>query len=322
VTDTTSLDADGDAAVLQAGVQQFYEERPPPPEVHVPMVLDEPVALEGWLSSRDGSRVRLVVPKQGDKRRLLELAVRNATLAYETRFSGDAAVHRAAVEELREALGLATAPRRIECFDISTIQGSDTVGAMAVSEDGRMVRREYRKYLVRQNGGTGNPDDFAAIHEVILRRYRRLLEEGGPFPDLVIVDGGKGQLSAAYGAFQELGLGNLVAIGIAKREELVVMRDRSDPIALPSSSVALHMLQRIRDEAHRFAVTFHRKARSKRMLRSVLDEVPGVGPQRRRRLLSRFGSLAGVRRATREELTAAVGAYTADSVLAYFAMSR
>ena len=140
-------------------------------------VLDEPVALEGWLSSRGGSRVRLVVPKQGDKRRLIELAARNATLAYETRFSSDAAVHRAAVEELREALGLATAPRRIECFDISTIQGSDTVGAMAVSEDGRMVRREYRKYLVRQNGGTGNPDDFAAIHEVILRRYRRLLED-------------------------------------------------------------------------------------------------------------------------------------------------
>ena len=322
VTETTSLDADGDAGVLQAGVQQFYEERPPPPEVHVPMVLDEPVALEGWLSSQGGRRVRLVVPKQGDKRRLLELAARNATLAYESRFSSDAAVHRAAVEELREALGLATAPRRIECFDISTIQGSETVGAMAVSEDGRMVRREYRKYLVRQNGGTGNPDDFAAMHEVILRRYRRLLEEGGPFPDLVIVDGGKGQLSAAYGAFQELGLGNLVAIGIAKREELVVMRDRPDPIALPSSSAALHMLQRIRDEAHRFAVTFHRKTRSKRILRSELDEVPGVGPHRRRRLLNRFGSLTGVRRATREELTAAVGAHTADSVLAYFATSR
>ena len=160
------------------------------------------------------------------------------------------------------------------------------------------------------------------MHEVVLRRYRRLLEEGGPFPDLVVIDGGKGQLSAAYEAFGELGLGNLIAIGLAKREELVVMRDRSDPIVLPTTSAALHLLQRIRDEAHRFAVTFHRQARSRRSLLSELDDVSGVGLRRRRRLLSRFGSLAGVRRATREELTVEVGSRVADAVLVHFTAPR
>ncbi len=322
VADTTTVRGSDEADVLQAGLQQFYEERQAPPEIHVPVTLSDRDALEEWLSLRGGGRVRVVVPKRGDKRGLLDLAARNAALAYETRASDDVAAHRAAVETLREALGLAATPHRIECFDISTFQGSETVGAMVVSEHGQMVRGEYRKYRVRYDGGTGHPDDFAAMREVVLRRYRRLLEEGGPFPDLVVIDGGKAQLSAAYGAFSELGLGNLVAVGLAKREELIVMRDRPDPIVMPSSSGALHLLQRMRDEAHRFAVTFHRQARTKRNLRSELDEVPGVGPRRRRQLLSRFGSLAGVRRATREELTAAVGAGIADAILAYFAMPR
>jgi excinuclease ABC subunit C len=157
------------------------------------------------------------------------------------------------------------------------------------------------------------------MHEVVLRRYRKLLELGGPFPDLVLIDGGKGQLTAAYGALEELGLANLVAIGIAKKEELIYTREHEDPIALPAHDPALLLIQRIRDEAHRFAVTFHRKARSMRDLRSELDEVPGVGARRRNTLLRTFGSLAGVRRATREELAAAVGAKTADAVLAFFA---
>tara|TARA_Y100000031_G_scaffold48190_3_gene55006 strand:+ start:5739 stop:7559 length:1821 start_codon:yes stop_codon:yes gene_type:complete len=321
VADTVTPEGTDAADVLQAGLQQFYEERPAPPEIHVPVALAESDALEGWLSARGDGRVRVMTPKRGDKRGLLDLATRNAALAYETRFSDDAAAHRAAVEALRGALHLAAAPRRIECFDVSTIQGSDTVGAMVVSEDGRMAKGEYRKYRVRHDGGTGHPDDLAAMREVVLRRYRRLLEDGGPFPDLVVIDGGAGQLSAAYGAFGELGLGNLVAIGLAKREERVVMREGPE-IALPKSSPALLLLQRIRDEAHRFAVTFHREARKKRNLHSELDEVPGVGPRRRRRLLSRFGSLAGVRRATREELTAAVGARLADAVLAHFATPR
>ena len=164
-----------------------------------------------------------------------------------------------------------------------------------------------------------NQDDFAAMYEVVLRRYRKLLAEGGPFPDLVLIDGGKGQLTAAYTALEELGLANLVAVGIAKKEELLFTRDRVDAIALAPNDPALLLIQRIRDEAHRFAVTFHRRARAIRDLRSELDHVPGIGPRRRRTLLTTFGSLAGVRRATREELAAVVGAKAADSVLAFFA---
>jgi excinuclease UvrABC nuclease subunit len=162
-------------------------------------------------------------------------------------------------------------------------------------------------------------DDFKSMHEVVLRRYRKLLENGGPFPDLVLIDGGKGQLSAAYGALQELGLGSLVAAGIAKKEELLFTRDRTDGLALSSDSPALLLIQRIRDEAHRFAVTFHRQSRTKRDLHSELDAIPGVGPRRRKTLLTTFGSVAGVRRATREELVRQVGARCADAVLAHFA---
>jgi len=157
------------------------------------------------------------------------------------------------------------------------------------------------------------------MHEVVKRRYRKLLELGGPFPDLVLIDGGKGQLTAAYAALEELGLANLVAIGIAKKEELLFTRDHEEPIALGTTDPALLLIQRIRDEAHRFAVTFHRRARTMRDLRSELDHVPGIGPRRRKTLLTTFGSVAGVRRATREELAAAVGAKTADAVLAFFA---
>ena len=157
------------------------------------------------------------------------------------------------------------------------------------------------------------------MHEVVLRRYRKVIEQGGPFPDLVLIDGGKGQLSAAYVALEELGLVNLIAAGIAKKEELLYTRDRNDAVALASNDPALLLLQRIRDEAHRFAVTFHRRRRTLRDLRSELDDVPGVGLRRRRTLLTAFGSLAGVRLATREELAAIVGAKVADAVLAFFA---
>jgi excinuclease ABC subunit C len=163
------------------------------------------------------------------------------------------------------------------------------------------------------------PNDFAAMREVVLRRYRKLLEQGGPFPHLILIDGGKGQLSAAYAALEALGLANLVATGIAKKEELLFTRDREDAIALAPNDPALLLIQRIRDEAHRFAVTFHRKARTLRDLRSELDHVAGVGLRRRKTLLTKFGSLAGVRRATREELLAAVGPKVADAVLAFFA---
>jgi excinuclease ABC subunit C len=217
-------------------------------------------------------------------------------------------------------LSLPAIPRRVECFDISTIHGSETVASMVVCEDGRMRRGEYRKYRIKGIGSRPREsDDFAAMHEVVGRRYRKLLEEGGPFPDLILIDGGKGQLSAAYASLEELGLANLVAVGLAKKEELLYARDREDPVALARNDPALLLVQRIRDEAHRFAVTFHRRARAMRDLRSELDNVPGIGPRRRRALLTRFGSLAGIRRATREELAAEVGAKLANAVLAFFA---
>jgi excinuclease ABC subunit C len=330
-----------DGEVLEAALQQFYELRGAPPEIHVPAEPNEREALESWLSDRVGRRVRILVPVRGEKRGFVDLANRNAALAYQTRFNQAKTAQYDALETLQHVLALPALPRRIECFDISTIQGSETVASMVVCEDGRMKRADYRKFKIRglEPGAMGfanrnllpSPpgdqppvpahvqDDFAAMHEVVLRHYRKLLEHGGPFPDIVLIDGGKGQLSSAYQALEELGLANLVAVGIAKKEELLYTRDREDPIALGASDPALLLLQRIRDEAHRFAVTFHRRARTMRDLRSELDHVPGIGPRRRKILLTTFGSLAGVRRATREELRAAVGAKTADAVLAFFA---
>jgi excinuclease ABC subunit C len=366
--------------VLQAAVQQFYAERTAPPEIHIPVPFPAADAelLEGWLSGEAGRRVRMVVPKRGGKRGLLDLAARNAEVAYQARFNENVAAHYDALETLRGVLALPSVPRRIECFDISTIQGSETVASMVVCEDGRMKRSEYRKFRIRGNalmsGGLGTapaagapsesssrgapasgggapravindihspadlqhlaaaaPDarspergsrflnDFAAMHEVVVRRYRKLLDNGGPFPDLILIDGGKGQLSSAYAALQELGLGNLVAVGIAKKEELLFTRDLEDALALSHDSPALLLIQRIRDEAHRFAVTFHRLSRSKRDLRSELDVIGGIGPRRRKALLTAFGSLAGVRRATREELVKVVGPKSADTLLAHFA---
>ena len=339
----------GDVEILQAALEQFYSERVAPPEVHLPLELNpsEIETIEAWLTDKSEHRVRIVVPKRGDKRGLLDLAARNAQVAYQTRFNETVAAHYDALETLRLVLSLPAIPRRIECFDISTIQGSETVASMVVCEDDRMKRSEYRKFRIRGRkpgssdvgsrvseigsrisapgaaaSGAVPPrvlDDFASMHEVVLRRYRRLLESGGPFPDLILIDGGKGQLSAAYQALEALGLANLVAVGIAKKEELLFTRDHADPIALATTSPALLLIQRIRDEAHRFAVTFHRQSRAKRDLRSDLDRVAGIGPRRRKALLMAFGSLAGVRRATREELISVVGAKTADQVLAYFA---
>jgi excinuclease ABC subunit C len=339
-TEPGAMAATTEAAVLDAALQQFYEGNPIPPEIHLPFEPDDRETLEAWLSSRAGRTVRLVVPRRGDKRGLIDLATRNAALAYETKFNAETLANYDALETLRAILGLPAVPRRIECFDISTIQGSETVASMVVCEDGRMRRGEYRKYriqgLARARARLGRapvsepvvpppdvaPDDVAAMHEVVLRRYRLLLERGGPFPDLIVIDGGKGQLTAAYLALEELGLANLVAVGIAKKEELIVTRDRSDAIRIDPHDPSLRLIQRIRDEAHRFAVTYHRRARALRDLTSELDSVPGIGPRRRRTLLVRFGSLAGVRRATREELVPLVGSRAADSLLAHFAATR
>jgi excinuclease ABC subunit C len=331
----------GERDVLQAALGQFYEVRTAAPEINLPVEIEDVEAMEEWLSSRAGRRVRILVPQRGDKRAMVELATRNAELSYRTRFNEITAAHFDALETLRVELSLPALPRRIECFDISTIQGSETVASMVVCEDGRMKRSEYRKFRIRglrsqvsglrsrtPEPGVQSPepgqarfgsDDFAAMREVVQRRYRAVLEAGGPFPDLIVIDGGKGQLSAAYEALESIGLANLVAVGIAKKEELLYTRDRQEPLALDQSDPALLLIQRIRDEAHRFAVTFHRKARSMRDLRSELDAIPGIGANRRRALLTTFGSLAGVRRATREELASVVGAKAAAAVIDYFA---
>ena len=319
--------------VIEAALQQFYSAQAPPPDVHVPALPEEAEAIESWLSGLAGRKVRVSVPQRGDKRGLLDLVHRNAELAYRTRFDAEGTAQYEALELIQAALRLPELPRRIECFDISTIQGSETVASMVVCEDGRMKKGEYRKFRVgsRTDPGSGPTpdsrrptpdrflDDFAAMEQVVRRRYTRVLEAGGPFPDLIVIDGGKGQLNAAYAALESIGLSNLVAIGLAKKEELVFTRDQDQPLALDPHGTGLRLLQRIRDEAHRFAVTFHRKARAMRDLRSELDAVPGVGPRRRKTLLTRFGSVAGVRRATREELTSVVGARAADAIVAHFA---
>ncbi|MEO5819565.1 MAG: excinuclease ABC subunit UvrC [Vicinamibacteraceae bacterium] len=338
---TRAAPASREREVIAAALSQFYAVHVPPAEVHVPEPLEDTAAVEEWLSSRAGRRVRIVVPKRGDKRSLLELATRNARVAYESRGRETPAGAFDALEALRLVLQLPATPRRIDCFDISTFQGSETVASMVVCEDGRMQPREYRKFRIRAGDEASLPagataqaraeagpdsagtarilDDFKSMRQVVLRRYRAVAERGGPMPDLIVIDGGKGQLAAAYAALTDVGLGGVVAIGLAKQEELVFTRDAVDAIAFPMDSPALRLLQRIRDEAHRFAVTYHRQARSSRDLRSALDAIAGIGPRRRNMLLKRFGSVAGVRRATREELTASVGAKAADAILNYFA---
>lgn len=307
-----------ESAVVEAAVQQFYGDQAPPPEIHTPVPVAEQDVLEDWLARQAGRKVRIVMPQRGDKKGLLELAMRNAALAYRTRFDGNATANYEALEVLQAALRLPKLPRRIDCFDISTIQGSDTVASMVVCEDGRMKPSEYRKFKIGTAEGRFL-DDFAAMEQVVRRRYAKVLENGGPFPDLIVIDGGKGQLNAAYAALETVGLSNLVAIGLAKKEELVFTRDSVAPLALDTHGSALRLLQRIRDEAHRFAITFHRQSRTKRDLRSELDGISGIGVRRRKTLLTAFGSLSGVRRATREELARVVGAKAAEAVIAYFA---
>jgi excinuclease ABC subunit C len=323
---------EAEAAVIETAIQQYYADQEPPPEIHVPVALAEQQLLEDWLAQNTDRKVRIVVPQRGTKKGMMELAHRNASLGYRTRFDANATANYEALESLQAVLRLSKLPRRIDCFDISTIQGSETVASMVVCEEGRMRPAEYRKFKIkhelktpgRQDLKTSGPqdqrflDDFAAMEQVVRRRYAKVLENGGPFPDLIVIDGGKGQLNAAYAALETVGLSNLVAIGLAKKEELVFTRDSMEPLALDPHGNALRLLQRIRDEAHRFAITFHRQSRKKRDLQSELDVVPGIGLRRRKTLLTAFGSLSGVRRATREELARVVGAKVADAVIAHF----
>lgn len=304
-------------AVLAATLQQFYAAgRYVPREVLVPGEVPDRDLLEQWLAGRRGTHVRIHVPQRGEKLRLLDLVARNARLAFELEWRHPRKQSEEILRALRDLLELEVEPRRIECFDVSNIQGSDVVASMVAFEAGLPKKPGYRKFRVK--GLSGAPDDFASMREVVGRRYRRLLEEGKDLPDLVLIDGGKGQLGAAVSALEELGLGDQPVAALAKREELIFVRGRDEPIALPRSSPVLQLVQRVRDEAHRFAVGFHRQARSSRTIRSELDDVPGVGPARRRKLLSVFGSARGVRGATEAELAAVVGKGTAARLRRHF----
>jgi excinuclease ABC subunit C len=304
-------------SVLASTLQQFYAAgRYVPREVLVAGEVPDRELLEQWLSARRGTLVHIHVPQRGEKLRLLELVARNARLAFELEWKHPRKQSQEILRALRDLLDLEVEPNRIECFDISNIQGSDIVASMVVFEAGLPKKADYRKFRVK--GVSGAPDDLASMHEVVGRRYKRQLEEGKDLPDLVLIDGGKGQLGAAVSALEELGLGDQPVASLAKREELIFVRGRDEPIALPRSSPVLQLVQRVRDEAHRFAIGFHRQARSSRTIRSELDDVPGIGPAKRRKLLSVFGSVRGVRGATEEELAAVIGKSMAARLRAHF----
>ena len=281
-----------------------------PKEIHLPVPVDGDEALVEWLSERKGERVYLRLPSRGPKKHRIELAERNARFAFNRRFREREGPD-SAVESLVEKLGLPETPRRIEAFDVSNLQGTQIVASLVVWEEGRLRKGEYRSFNVRESEGQ---DDFASIREAVVRRYRRVLEEVGVMPDLVLIDGGRGQLNAALDALAELGVEETPVVGLAKREEELYLPERPEPLRLSRRDPGLKLLQQVRDEAHRFAVSRHRGRRSRENLRSRLDEIPGIGPRRRRSLLLRFGSVEGVGAAALEELREVVGPVVAQRV--------
>ena len=306
-----------DEEVLSSFIEQFYARATSVPhQIYVPLSLPDGPDLEAFLAVRRGGHPsRLHVPQRGEKRELLALATRNAgeTLAREqARWLADQGKTLGALEELAEALGLPGPPMRIECYDISNVQGSDSVGSMVVFEEGKPRSGEYRRFRIKTVVGA---NDFASHQEELRRRFRRARsgEEGNDeelrwaMPDLVIIDGGKGQVAAAKEVLDELGLHDLPLAGIAKEREELFLPGDSTPIVLPPTSTALYLVQRLRDEAHRFAITYHRDLRSKRQVHSAFDDLPGVGPKRRRALLRVFGSAKRVREAPVEQIAAVPG---------------
>ena len=283
---------------------QYYADARPPAEIYLPARPERERLLERWLSDRRGSRVRLRMPQRGAKRRFLDTVRRNAELAFQARFRERHGHGVAALQELAEALALEEPPYRIECFDISNLHGTDSVASMVVCQEGKLRPADYRSYNIRSVEGS---DDFASIAEAVTRRYRRLLAEDRRMPDLVLIDGGPGQRGSAVGALARVGLPMLPVVGIAKREEELWIEGATEPIRLDRASAALQLLQRIRDEAHRFALSRHRRRRSRRTIGSALTEMPGIGPVTARKLLRAFGSLEGVRRAEVEEIRRVAG---------------
>jgi excinuclease ABC subunit C len=313
-----------DDEILSSFIKQFYDESSlVPGEIVVSENVAESEVIERWLADKRGTRVRIAVPQRGRKRELVDVAVENAAetlralrVAHVSETQSEEA--QGAIEELGEVLSLPRLPKRIECYDISNLQGTHTVGSMVVFEDAAPQKADYRHFRIKDAGGVGGGgDDYAAMEEMLKRRLRRLVrfrEEGasvgetpGAFektPDLVLVDGGKGQLGVAVRVLQSLALDDLQIAALAKREEALFRPGEPEPILLPKDSRALYLVQRARDEAHRFAIAYNRKLRRRRGLRSTLDEIPGIGAKRRRALLTKFGSLDRIRVATVDELAA------------------
>jgi excinuclease ABC subunit C len=308
---------------FSALLKQLYIGQPyVPPDIYIPIEFDDREALQELLSEQvagggaRATRVHILVPQRGDKRSLIDLAGTNAKQSYDQRFRVMKPNARAIQEALQEALGLADLPKRIECLDISHIQGAETVASMVVWEDGRMKKSDYRKFIIRSVEGV---DDFASMREVVVRRYKRLQEENKPMPSLVLIDGGLGQLHAAAEALESLEIINQPLAAIAKREEIIyVYGQENEPVVLDHHSPVLHLVQLIRDEAHRFAVTFHRKRRQMRDRATELREIPGVGEGTTRRLLEHFGSLQAVRQADVASLSAVVTRSQAEAILDHF----
>ena len=309
----SNLDGESNAAAIAALATRFYaprtlEEHPEvPDEILFPEDFEDRQALETLLRERLGLAVRVRIPQRGDKLSLIELAEQNARhLLEEWKLIGNAAQTRApdALYELQEVLELGLVPRVIVCFDVSHTQGTETVASAVIFTNGEPNKAEYRKFRIK--GDWGN-DDFRSMHEVVFRYFSRIVQEDGVRPDLVLIDGGKGQLGASRKALEELDLGQQAVASLAKRDEEVFVPGRGEPIRLPRRSPALRLLQRMRDEAHRFAITYNRKLRSKRTVRSELSQIPGVGAARQRALLERFGSMRAVAQASPEQIASMPG---------------
>ncbi len=313
----TGAQEEDEAEVMGAFVKQFYTDATQiPPEILVQHDLDEFAVIAAWLGSRRGAEVSIKVPKHGDKKAIMEMARENALdTLNRLRMEWEVDTHRQtqALSELQEALDLPNPPTRIECYDISNLQGRFTTGSMVVFDRGTPSKQDYRRFRVRSVHG---PDDYAAMAEVLERRFKRALESQEKravdgkgdrwalMPDLVILDGGKGQLNAARAVIESLGLDHIPTAAVAKQEEELFVPGHPDSIRLPQGSQGLYLVQRIRDEAHRFAVSYHRQLRNKESTHSILDDIPGIGTKRRQALLRRFGTLDAIRKASVEELAA------------------
>lgn len=298
-----------DGAVLAEVLQRVYAEEPVPARILVELEPENLDLLREWLGSMRGSKPALHVPRRGERVELLQMAQENARLALERKFE-PARLNQAVLEGLQAFLGLAHLPRRIECFDISHGQGREVVASCVVFTDGVPDRQAYRRFKMTNEQN----DDFANMHEAITRRFSRLQKEGKELPDLLLIDGGLGQLHAAEASLHALGLDQQERASLAKKEELVYRPGSAEPLRIPKSSPVLQLLQRIRDEAHRFAITYHRALRAKRTLQTELTQIPGVGEATAKKLLQAFGSVQAVREADAEKIAAAVGAAAAKKV--------